>query len=135
MILADVIIGMPGETKETARQTIEFVKEVKPNIVQFSIATPMPGTEFYNWSKKNGYILVDDLEESIDTHGFQKCIISYPNFTSEDIEHYVNLGLKEYYLSPSYIPVALSNILRKNGFHELVSMIKSAKVFFKYMNR
>lgn len=135
MILADVIIGMPGETKETAEETIRFVKEVKPNIVQFSIATPMPGTEFYNWVKENKFLLVDDLEESLDKDGFQKCIVSYPNFTKEYIESYVDRGLKEYYLRASYIPVAMGNVFRKNGLHELNGIMKSAKVFFKYMGR
>ena len=135
MILADFIFGMPGETKETAEQTIRFVKEIKPNIVQFSVATPLPGTEFYSYVKENGFLLVDDLEESLDKDGFQKCIVSYPEFTKEDIENYVDRGLKEYYLSPSYIPVAMRNVLRKNGLHELKGMMKSAKVFLKYMGR
>ena len=135
MILADFIFGMPGETKETAEQTIRFAKEVKPNIVQFAVATPIPGTEFYNWVKDNEFLLVDDLEESLDKDGFQKCIVSYPEFTKEDIENYVDRALKEYYLSPSYIPIAMKNIFRKNGLHELKGMIMSAKVFLKYIGR
>jgi anaerobic magnesium-protoporphyrin IX monomethyl ester cyclase len=135
MILADFIFGMPGETKQTAEQTIQFVKEIKPNIVQFSISTPMPGTEFYRWVKQNNFLLVDDLEKSIDKDGFQKCIISYPNFTKEDIEFFVDRGLKEYYLSSSYIPIAVSNVMRKNGLHELKGMVQSAKSFMKYMVR
>ena len=135
MILADFIFGMPGETKETAEQTIRFVKEIKPNIVQFSVATPIPGTEFYDYVKENNYILVDDLEESLDEEGFQRCIVSYPKFTKEDIENYVDRALKEYYLSPSYIPIAMRNVMRKNGLHELKGMIKSARVFLRYMRR
>jgi len=135
MILADVIIGIPGETKETAEETIRFIKKVKPNIVQFSVATPMPGTEFYNWVKENKFLLVDDLEESLDKDGFQKCIVSYPAFTKDDIENYVDRGLKEYYLSTSYIPIAISNVFRKNGLHELNGMIKSARTFFTYIKR
>ncbi|RLA77829.1 MAG: B12-binding domain-containing radical SAM protein [Deltaproteobacteria bacterium] len=135
MILADFIFGMPRETKETAEQTIRFVKEIKPNIVQFSIATPIPGTEFYNYAKENNYILVDDLEESLDEEGFQKCIVSYPEFTKEDIGSYVDRALKEYYLSPSYIPIAMRNVMRKNGLHELKGMLKSARVFLRYMGR
>lgn len=71
----DFISGMPGETKETAEQTIRFVKEIKPNVVQFSVATPLPGTEFHSYVKENGFLLVDDLEESLDKDGFQKCSI------------------------------------------------------------
>ncbi|MCJ7616579.1 MAG: B12-binding domain-containing radical SAM protein [Desulfobacterales bacterium] len=135
LVHGDFIIGLPGETKDTAAQTLKFIKELKPNLLQVAVATPLPGTEFYDWIKKNGFMLVDNLEKSIDENGFQECIISYPDFTKEDIKISVDKALKEYYLSPSYIPVALSNVLRKNGMHELNSMLKSAKVFFKYMGR
>ena len=135
MILGDFVFGFPGETKETAEQTIRFAKELKPNQIQFAVATPIPGTEFYDWAKENGFLLVDDLEQSLDKEGFQKCIVSYPEFTKEDIEYYVDRALKEFYLSPSFIPIAMRNILRKNGLHELKGMLMSAKVFLKYIRR
>jgi len=135
MILADFIIGMPGETKATAEQTIRFAKDIKPNIVQFSVATPIPSTEFHEFVSKNNHLLVDDIEKSLDSEGFQKCIISYPDFTKEDIEYYVDKALKSYYLTHAYVPIALSNILRKDGLHELKNMAISAKGFIKYLGR
>jgi radical SAM superfamily enzyme YgiQ (UPF0313 family) len=135
MILGDFVFGFPGETKETAEKTIRFAKELKPNQIQFAVATPIPGTEFYDWVKENGFLLVDDLEQSLDKDGFQKCIVSYPDFTKEDIENYVDRALKEYYLSLSFIPIAMKNVLRKNGLHELKVMVMSAKVFYGYMGR
>jgi anaerobic magnesium-protoporphyrin IX monomethyl ester cyclase len=99
------------------------------------VATPMPGTEFYEWVKENGYLLVDNLDDSIDSHGFQKCIIDYPDFSKRDIEHYVDRSLREYYLSISYVPVALQNILRKDGLHELQVIIKSGAVLLGYLLR
>jgi len=134
-ILADFVIGFPGETKETAEMTIRFIKEIKPDLLQVAVATPIPGTEFYDYVKENGFLLVEDLEESLDEEGFQKCIISYPEFTKEDIENYVDRALKEYYLNPSYIPIAMKNILRRNGLHELKGMVKSANIFLKYVRR
>lgn len=135
LVHGDFIIGLPGETKETAEKTLQFVKELKPNILQVAVATPLPGTEFYQFVKSNGYMTVDDLGDSIDENGFQQCIVSYPNFTKKDIEFYVDKLLKDYYINPLFIPVAVSNICRKNGIHELESMLKSAKVFFRYMGR
>jgi len=133
MIHGDFIIGLPGETKETAEQTLKFIKELKPNVLQVAVATPIPGTKFHEWSNDSEYLLVDNLEESIDQNGYQKCILSYPDFTKDDIEHYVNKALKEYYLSPSFVPVALSNMLRRNGLYELKIMLMSAKVFLGYI--
>lgn len=135
MIHADFVFGFTGETKETAEKTIRFAKELKPNIVQFAVAMPIPGTAFYKWCKENNFLLIDDIEEALDKKGHQKCIISYPEFTKEDIEKYVDKALKEYYLTPSYIPIAMKNILRKNGLYELKGIIKSARVFLEYMRR
>lgn len=135
LIHGDFIIGLPGETKDTAQQTLDFIKELKPNILQIAVASPLPGTEFYQYVKENKYITVDDMKDSIDKNGYQKCIISYPDLNTQEIESYVDKILKEYYLSPNFIPVALSNVFRKNGIHELKSMVKSAGTFLKYMNR
>ena len=46
--------------------------------------------------------------------------------------NYVDRKLKEYHLSPSYIPVAMRNVLGR-GLHELKGMIKSARVFMGYI--
>jgi len=135
MILADFVIGLPGETKETVEKTIKFVKELKPELMQFSVATPIPGTEFYDWVKENNFLIVDDLEESLNDEGIQKAIISYPELTNEEIEKYVQKGVKDYYLSPSYIPIAMKSILRKNGLSELRRMMISVKMFFNYLRK
>jgi len=132
-LLADFVIGFPGETKDTADETIRFIKEIKPDLLQVAVATPIPGTEFYRWSNENGFLLAEDLEASVDEKGFQKCIITYPEFTNEDIETYVGMALKGYYLSRAYILLALRNILNKNGLHELKVTTKAAKSFFKYL--
>ena len=133
LVHGDFIIGLPGETKETAIETLKFIKELKPNILQVAVATPIPGTKFYDYAKENGYLLVDDLKQSIDKNGYQKCIISYPDLNRKDIETLVNKALKEYYINPSFVPIALSNILRKNGLHELKSMLLSTRVFINYI--
>jgi radical SAM superfamily enzyme YgiQ (UPF0313 family) len=135
LTIGDFIFGLPGETKESANKTIKLAKELKPNIVQFVPATPIPGTEFYTWAKREGYLLEDNLEKSLNKEGFQRCIISYPEFTKEDIERYVDFALKNYYLNPSFIPIALNTILRKNGIHELKVIMKSAIMFFRYLWR
>lgn len=134
-ILADFVIGFPGETNETAEQTINFIKEIKPDILQIAVATPMPGTEFYKYCEEGNYLLTDDLSESLDESGFQKCIISYPNLTSDKISSLVDKALKDYYLNVSYIPIALKNITGNNGLNELKSLMTSAKMYFSYIRR
>src|SRR5215813_9173404 len=47
VIHGDFIIGLPGETPETIRRTIDFAKRLDNETIQVSIAAPYPGTEFY----------------------------------------------------------------------------------------
>lgn len=134
-ILADFVIGFPGETKETVTQTINFINDIKPDILQIAVATPIPGTDFYRYCKEKGYLLCDDLSESLDEFGFQKCIVSYPWLNSDEIALSVDSALKGYYLNIAYIPIAMKNIMGKNGLNELKSLINSGKMYFKYIKR
>lgn len=133
LIHGDFIIGLPGETHETAKETYDYIKEIQPDILQVAIATPIPGTEFYNYVKEQNYLLVDDMTQSIDENGYQKCIVSYPDFSKDDIEHWVNKILKDYYVTPRYIPIFLSGICRGGGFQHVKSVFMSGIDFVRYI--
>ncbi len=133
LVHSDFIIGLPHETETTIKETQGFIHEIKPNLLQVAIATPIPGTKFYEFVKSNGYLLVDTMEKSIDENGYQKCVVSYPELTNEQIEAYANKILKNYYLSLSYVPTAIRNIARTNGLDELKIMLRSARTFLSYI--
>ena len=133
LLHADFIIGLPGENEETIERTRRFIKEIMPEQLQVSVASPFPGTEFYDWAKANGYLITDDPNEYLDEQGHQKSIISYPWLTAEEIVQKVDSILKEYYLSLSYVPVALKQVLRRNGIEEAKRLYHSAKMFMQYI--
>jgi anaerobic magnesium-protoporphyrin IX monomethyl ester cyclase len=134
-ILGDFMFGLPEETHETIQQTKEFIKEIKPDMLQIAVATPIPGTEFYQWIYDNGYLVESDSSKTIDKHGFQRCVISYPKLSSNDLVSFVESALKEYYFSASFARTAVRNILSKDGLWELTGLLKSAWVFLKHANR
>ncbi|MBF0546596.1 MAG: radical SAM protein [Candidatus Riflebacteria bacterium] len=51
-----IVIGLPGETENSIRKTWKFIKKVKPDYLQFSIATPYPGTELYQMALEKKWI-------------------------------------------------------------------------------
>ena len=134
-ILGDFIFGLPEETEDTIKQTIQFIKEIKPDMLQIAVATPIPGTEFYQWISDNGYLVESDSSKTIDEHGFQRPVISYPNLSSDDLVCSVESALKEYYFSGSFARIAVRNILSRDGLWELAGLLKSARVFLKHANR
>lgn len=50
------MLGIPGETKEEMRQTLELARRLKLDWSCFSITTPLPGTALYDICKTNNYI-------------------------------------------------------------------------------
>ena len=65
VIHADFIVGLPGETRESIRNTIDFAKRLDTETIQVSIAHPYPGTEFYDYVKKNDLITIDSMTDEI----------------------------------------------------------------------
>ncbi|NVM21758.1 MAG: radical SAM protein, partial [Desulfobacterales bacterium] len=131
MLQADFIIGLPNETKETIRHTRKLIREISPDIVQVSIATPYPRTEFYDWVKSNGFLL-NNPPRYLDENGFQLCTISYPELSAKEIQDAVDETLRSYYLSLRFAWRAFHQVFRKNGWQELKRLWRSAKAFQKH---
>jgi radical SAM superfamily enzyme YgiQ (UPF0313 family) len=72
------MIGLPGETRETIYKTLNFAKKLNPDMAFFQQAVPFPGTEFYEWCKKNGYLTAKNWNEWLDKNGQLDFIVTYP---------------------------------------------------------
>ena len=46
------MIGLPTETEQDIRQTIELNKKIKPSWIILSLFTPFPGTRLFDFCKK-----------------------------------------------------------------------------------
>lgn len=58
------ILGLPSETEDTVRETVDFVIKIDPDYFQYTIAMPFPGTELYDWVERNNLFLEDiDYED------------------------------------------------------------------------
>ncbi|MBU2577744.1 B12-binding domain-containing radical SAM protein [Patescibacteria group bacterium] len=54
------MVGIPGETEEQVRKTIEFARKLDLLIIEISIATPWPETGFFTTCKENDWLLTED---------------------------------------------------------------------------
>ncbi|MBU1030898.1 MAG: radical SAM protein, partial [Nanoarchaeota archaeon] len=75
--------GLPGETKKTIQDTINFALKMNPESVQFSITTPFPGTKYYEELKKKG-LLLSTKDEDFD--GNFKAVIKNKDLKPEYLE-------------------------------------------------
>lgn len=102
--LAYFMIGIPGETKKTIQETLNFAIELDPDYVQFSIATPFPGTELYETAKRKGYITSDYAWDDYRYFGKNVApIIRTNELTQEDLKQELKRLIRNFYFRPRYI--------------------------------
>src|SRR5262249_31096540 len=105
----DFIVGLPGETRETIRNTIDFAKRLDVETIQVSIAHAFPGTEFYDYAKKNNLVQIAMADEE----GHQLPNVIYPGILEEaELVDWVERFYGEYYFRPK----AAWRIVRKAMF-------------------
>ncbi len=101
---AHVMLGLPGETKETIKQTINFVIKLKPTTATFGICTPYPGTTLFKEVTKMFPEIEDgstsDLSK-LHTEGFFN--EAFTNLTKEELAVSVKKAYRCFYLRPPYI--------------------------------
>ena len=128
VVHGDFILGLPGETKESIRETIDFAKELDVETIQVSIAHAYPGTEMYDYAKANGFIVTEG-SKMVDEGGHQLAQIQYPGLPREHVMEMVHKFYDEYYFRPK----AVFRIVRKAAFDsgERKRLYKEAKAFLK----
>ncbi len=124
------IMGLPGESRETIRQTIEFAKRLDLNSIQASIASPYPGTEFYDLCLDRGWIAEGSL---LDASGHQKCVISYPELSAAEIYASVEEFYDKFYFRPKYILRSIGRMLVDG--QERKKLLKEGRQYLAYMKK
>jgi len=104
------ILGLPGETRETIQQTIEYAKEINPHTMQVSLAAPYPGTFLYQQAVENGWFDAEHAE-MIDENGVQIAPLSYPHLTHTEIFDSVETFYKKFYFRPKKIGAIVGEMI------------------------
>src|SRR3954451_6355706 len=90
------IMGLPGETKETIQETINFAKDINPHTLQVSLAAPYPGTFLHKQAVENGWLDAGNAE-LIDEQGVQLAPLHYPHLSHTEIFHSVEEFYTRFY--------------------------------------
>ena len=85
--------GLPSDTPETIEKTIELACSLPVHTVQFSVATPYPGTKMYDMYKAKGWLRTENWEEY---NGSCSAVSRTERFTSEQLEDFVKLAYRRF---------------------------------------
>src|SRR5262249_38992713 len=92
------IIGLPGETVETIRQTIDFAKALPVDLALFHIAAPYPGTPFFFDVVQNGWFKPGTRWEEVDMD--KGTVLQYDNLSAEDLMYWQKRAFREWAMRP-----------------------------------
>ncbi|QSV45632.1 hopanoid biosynthesis associated radical SAM protein HpnJ [Geobacter benzoatilyticus] len=124
------IMGLPGETRDTIRETIEYAKALDLNSIQASLASPYPGTEFWDLCRQEGWIA---SEAYIDDTGHQMCVINYPHLSNKEIFDAVETFYNKFYFRPKYIGRSIMKMIVDG--EERKKLLKEGKQYLEYMRK
>lgn len=115
-IYAYYVIGLPWETKETIKDTLNFAKKLNTDYVSFYTATALVGTTFYD------YVENSSLGELDYSHPYYFPTVRTHELSPQEVFEYHKKMVREYYLRPLYI---LKMLLKIRSFAQLSNYIKA----------
>ena len=80
---SNFIIGVPCETIEMINQTIDFANRLELNWAGFSLLTPFPGTQIYDYAVKNDLLLTKDWSK----YNFFDPVIKVPGIKPKELKN------------------------------------------------
>jgi radical SAM superfamily enzyme YgiQ (UPF0313 family) len=92
------IIGLPGETRETIRQTIDFSKSLPLELALFHIAAPYPGTPFFFDVINNGWFKPGTRWEEVDMD--KGTVLQYEDLSAEELMYWQKRAFREWAMRP-----------------------------------
>ena len=105
------IIGLPGETEATIRDTIDFSKKLPLDIALFHVAAPYPGTPFFFEVVKNNWFRKDTRWEQVDMD--KGTVLDYPQLSAERLLYWQRRAFREWAFRPgpamTYLKMLLSD--------------------------
>lgn len=126
-VAASFLLGFPGETWETIKQTLEMAKKINVHRTQFDMLTPLPGTKLYEEVKNKGLLEKDYSFSGYDAYCVDEPpVIRTENLSSEELAKAHKYIYRRFYLRPS---LWLRTLLDIRSFDQLLNILK----FIRYL--
>jgi len=103
------IIGLPGETEQTIRQTIDFAKGLPLDIALFHVAAPYPGTPFFFKVVENNWFRPGTRWEQVDMD--KGTVLDYPELPAERLLYWQKRAFREWAMRPGPVMTYLKMLL------------------------
>ncbi|MFC1699005.1 B12-binding domain-containing radical SAM protein [Candidatus Omnitrophota bacterium] len=124
------VVGFPFETKAQIEKTLRFTRELKADNVNFFFATPLPGTELFNFCRENN-LLPQNLDFSIFRQNTP--YLSPKDFSREELRSLIERQkMKLHFYAIFRNPGKFLSRLRRKIYQEPEFFSKFVRKYFRY---
>ncbi len=116
-VLGYFIIGLPGEDKNSIRETIDLAKQLDIDFASFAIATPDVGSPLRREALLKGWMRAE--EDVFDSTDYP--VLETGTMSKEEVWRLRNQAVREFYLRPSYLLKIVRQIRNFRDVREVVS--------------
>ncbi|MDD5281226.1 MAG: radical SAM protein [Candidatus Omnitrophica bacterium] len=123
-VTLNIIFGSPNETKEAARETLEFVKRLDPDYLNCAYLTAFPGSFLYDEALNNGWF----IDGKPDSFAYEQLRLNATKMPVKELSALVKNATRSFYLRPAYIAKRLRRLNYaelKNDFKGLWAIIRN----------
>lgn len=129
-VSGSLLVGYPGESRETVEQTVSFAKKLDLDYASFHIVVPYPGTPLYDDCVKNHWLLSDNWEDYVlDVYGEPHLsVIKLKHLTPQEVCDLYKYANRKFTYRPSYIWKIFRNhprLFLETAYASLSSKLKS----------
>jgi radical SAM superfamily enzyme YgiQ (UPF0313 family) len=114
------IVGLPGETVETIKETMAISKKLALDIALFHVAAPYPGTPFFFEVVENGWFRPGTAWEEVDMD--QATVLDYDGLKAEDLLYWQRRAFREWAFRPGPVITFLQSMNTLAGFKSAVDI-------------
>lgn len=116
LVYASFIFGLPGEDRDSVRDTMAFVKKTLPHGAQFNVAVPYPGTEFYNYVIENVLISKEVIWGDLMQH---RATVRTESLSQNELEKIRKNAYRILFLNPEWLGQNVGWILKNTGYFSM----------------
>ena len=125
------MLGNLEETVDTLNDTIRFAIELNPNVAQFTIATPLPGSEMFNILESDNRLLSHNWED-YNYLNSRVNVFRHKHLSPSLLAKKLRQAYLSFYLRPGYI---IGRIKRLKKSKDLLKDVKAFLRLFSILKK
>ncbi|MCM2267577.1 MAG: radical SAM protein, partial [Elusimicrobiales bacterium] len=129
-----VILGLPGDTRQTMKETVDFFTRLNPDYAAFCVLIPFPGTELFRDAVAKGLIDLKNADWKAYVKIFSSALppVSLCQVSREELVKIQKSAFRRFFLRPGYVYGRLAKAVHTGFGRRLVSFYKGAAALARH---